>query len=130
MDVLGLWKAGKIISPNEEATCFITIDEFCALPEDAKDDLMEHFAKSFMEFKPDGTMQLFFVIPEDEVESAREDGFEVLDGNRVLLNTFSWKDENGIIYYSCDEFDIYDMPTQFDDDGGMIVVDTIIYYKQ
>ena len=74
-------------------------------------------------------MQIYFVLPEDEVDSAREEGFEIIDGKRALLNTLTWKEENGVIYYSSEEFGIDNMPTKFDDDGGMIIVDTIIYYK-
>lgn len=126
MNYTGIWNAGKILADDG----FITVDEFNALPDEGKDDLFVYLSKSFLDFKDDGTMQIYFVLPEDEVDSAREEGFEIIDGNHALLNTFIWKEENGVVYYSCESFGIDNMPTEFSDDGGMIIAGTIIYYKQ
>ena len=129
MDVLGLWKAGKIISPVEEDACFITVDVFNDLPDDYKDDLMKYLAKSYLDFKSDGDMTIYFELPEDELESAREEGFEIIDGKHALLNTLTWKEENGVIYYSSEEYGIDNMPTQFDEEGGIVINNIAIYYK-
>lgn len=130
MELKGIWKAGKILYQSDDGADFITVDEFNTLADDTTDDLMKYLSTSLLDFKSDGTMQMYFVISKDEVDNIREEGFKIIDDTYALLNTFTWKEEDGIVYYSCDEFDIHDMPTEFDDDGGLIVVGTVIYYKQ
>ena len=55
MEIIGTWKAGKILSASDAGETFITVEEFLALPDEQKDDAMALLARSFFSIKQDGT---------------------------------------------------------------------------
>ena len=48
MEIIGTWKAGKILSASDAGETFITVEEFLALPDEQKDDAIHalEFAKT------------------------------------------------------------------------------------
>ena len=129
MEIIGTWKAGKILFASDAGETFITVEEFLALPDEQKDDAMALLARSFFSIKQDGTMTVFFDVDEETTNVLREEGVEIVDGKYAVLYNFTWREENGTYFYSCEEFEIDNLPMEFDNDGGAIINGTIIYYK-
>lgn len=48
-----------------------------------------------LEFAPDGTLYTLMPITEDMIESVKEEGMEVRDGNIAVMDSTRWKENDG-----------------------------------
>lgn len=96
MDIRGIWKIKELRMPTPEGEKVFTPDN---LPDDEK---FEEFAKLIQlqtEFAEDGVLNTLMFIPEEIKAEAAEHGVIVREDGYAVIETSTWKEENGKFYY-------------------------------
>lgn len=96
MDIRGIWKVKELRIPTPEGEKVFTPDN---LPDN---DQFEEFAKLIQlrtEFAEDGILNTLMFIPEEIKAEAAEHGVIVREDGYAVIETSTWKEENGKFYY-------------------------------
>lgn len=130
MDIIGKWKVKKLglMQPEDMSIKMFTPTELESL-EDNEDYIK--FASSIYNFSNDGKLDIFLEIPEESLESAKEEGLEVKDGVAIIEST-EWKEENGEYFYDThiegkflgEEVSPYN---KIEIDGDCLIMDMLFY---
>ena len=130
MDIIGKWKVKKLglMQPEDMSIKMFTPTELESL-EDNEDYIK--FASSIYNFSNDGKLDIFLEIPEESLESAKEEGLEVKDGVAIIEST-EWKEENGEYFYDThiegeflgEEVSPYN---KIEVDGDCLIMDMLFY---
>lgn len=94
MDIRGIWKIKELRMPTPEGEKVFTPDN---LPDDN-----EEFAKMIhlkTEFADDGILNTLMFVPEELKAEAAEHGVVVREDGYTVIETSTWKEENGKFYY-------------------------------
>ena len=102
MNIIGQWKIKKLGTFDEELNfSLLPVEEAIKMEMWAENPGM---AEAIYEFTPDGKMELNIPIPEGVTkEDIEEEGLEIKEGNRVVVETKNWKEENGEFLYDSEE---------------------------
>ena len=96
MDIRGIWKVKELRIPTPESEKVFTPDN---LPDN---DQFEEFAKLIQlrtEFAEDGILNTLMFVPEELKAEAAEHGVVVCENGYAVIETSTWKEENGKFYY-------------------------------
>lgn len=96
MDIRGIWKVKELRIPTPEGEKVFTPDN---LPDN---DQFEEFAKLIQlrtEFAEDGILNTLMFVPEELKAEAAEHGVVVRENGYAVIETSTWKEENGKFYY-------------------------------
>lgn len=96
MDIRGIWKVKELRIPTPEGEKVFTPDN---LPDN---DQFEEFAKLIQlrtEFAEDGILNTLMFVPEELKAEAAEHGVVVRKNGYAVIETSTWKEENGKFYY-------------------------------
>ena len=96
MDIRGIWKVKELRIPTPEGEKVFTPDN---LPDN---DQFEEFAKLIQlrtEFAEDGILNTLMFVPEELKAEAAEHGVVVCENGYAVIETSTWKEENGKFYY-------------------------------
>lgn len=92
MDIIGKWKIKAFNIPTEDGVKTFTPE---TLPDDEDFEDYKQMSTQLLEFAPDGTLYTLMPITEDMIESVKEEGMEVRDGNIAVMDTTRWKENDG-----------------------------------
>ncbi len=130
MDIIGKWKVKELglMQPEDMSIKMFTPTELESL-EDNEDYIK--FASSIYNFSNDGKLDIFLEIPEESLESVKEEGLEVKDGVAIIEST-EWKEENGEYFYDThiegeflgEEVSPYN---KIEVDGDCLIMDMLFY---
>lgn len=96
MDIRGIWKVKELRMPTPEGEKVFTPDN---LPDDEQ---FEEFAKLIQlrtEFAEDGVLNTLMFVPEELKAEAAKHGVVVREDGYAVIETSTWKEENGKFYY-------------------------------
>lgn len=96
MDIRGIWKIKELRMPTPEGEKVFTSDN---LPDDEQ---FEEFAKLIhlqTEFAEDGVLNTLMFVPKEMKEEAAEHGVIVREDGYAVIESTTWKEENGKFYY-------------------------------
>jgi hypothetical protein len=96
MEFVGKWIVKKTMYPTEEGVKHLTKEELVALGADM-DDL--RMFDSVIVVKDDGTIETLVQVPADQIEEAKAQGAPVDENGCILVETSTWKEENGAYLY-------------------------------
>lgn len=125
MEYLGKWAVKKSMYPTEEGIKHLTKEELIAAGADSDDLSM---FDSVIVIKDDGTMDTLVQVPADQIEEAKAQGAPVDENGCILVETSTWKEENGAYFY---EISGETVPFELTEDGllkyamGMMLLEKI-----
>ena len=96
MDIRGIWKIKELRIPTPDGEKIFTPDN---LPEDEQ---FEDFAQQMQmktEFAEDGMLNTLMFVPEELKREAEKHGIIVRKDGYAVIETSTWKEENGKFYY-------------------------------
>ena len=96
MDIRGIWKIKEIRMPTPEGLTVITPDN---LPEDERFEECVQRMRCYTEFADDGSLNTLILVPEELKAEAAEHGVVVREDGYAVIESTTWKEENGKFYY-------------------------------
>ena len=96
MDIRGIWKTKEIRMPTPEGLTVITPDN---LPEDERFEECVKMMRCYTEFAEDGSLNTLMFVPEELKAEATEHGVVVREDSYAVIESTTWKEENGKFYY-------------------------------
>ena len=110
MDIRGIWKIKELRMPTPEGEKVFTSDN---LPDDEQ---FEEFAKLIhlqTEFAEDGVLNTLMFVPKEMKEEAAEHGVIVREDGYAVIESTTWKEENGKFYYDTKALILFEEPQVF-----------------
>ena len=95
MDIRGIWKIKEIRMPTPEGLTVITPDN---LPEDERFEECVKMMRCYTEFAEDGSLNTLMFVPEEMKAEAAEHGVVVREDGYAVIESTTWKEENGKFY--------------------------------
>ena len=86
MDIRGIWKVKEMRLPSPDGELVFT-------PGNLPDD------EQFEEFADDGSLNTLMFVPEEMKAEAAEHGVVVREDGYAVIESTTWKEENGKFYY-------------------------------
>ena len=96
MDIRGIWKVKEVRVPTPDGTKVFTPDN---PPEDERFESSAEFLQYRMEFAEGGVLNTLMFVPEEMREEAAKHGAVVREDGYAPIESTTWKEENGKIYY-------------------------------
>ena len=102
MEILGLWKADKVLSFDEDYNqIWKDAEEILNDPTLDEDDKQP--AKAVVEFGDDGFVRMMMPLPDgisqEEIDAAVAEGEIEVSGDMMVAEKYPWKEENGKFFY-------------------------------
>ena len=96
MDIRGIWKVKKIRVPTPDGETVFTPDN---PPADERFEGSAELMQYRTEFAEDGVLNTLMFVPEEMREEAAKHGAVVRGDGYALVESTSWKEEDGKFYY-------------------------------
>lgn len=96
MDIRGIWKVREVHVPTPEGERIFTPDN---PPEEERFESCIELMQCRTEFAEDGVLNTLMFVPEDMREEAAKHGAVVREDGYAPIESTTWKEENGKIYY-------------------------------
>ena len=96
MDIRGIWKVKEVRMPTPDGEKVFTPDN---PPEDERFEGAVEMMQYRTEFAEDGVLNTLMIVPEEMREEAAKQGAVVREDGYAPIESTTWKEENGKIYY-------------------------------
>lgn len=96
MDIRGIWKVKELRMPAPEGEKVFTPDN---LPDDEQFEGCDKLIRFQTEFAEDGVLNTLMFVPEEMKEEATKHGVVVREDGYAVVESTTWKEENGKFYY-------------------------------
>ncbi len=96
MDIRGIWKVKEIRMPTPEGERVFTPSS--TLDEERFEGILE-LIQCRTEFAEDGVLNTLMFVPEEMRKEAENQGADVREDGYAVVESTSWKEENGKFYY-------------------------------
>lgn len=96
MDIRGIWKVKEVHVPTPDGEKVFTPDN---PPDDDRFEGCTEMMNYLTEFAEDGVLNTLMLVPEEMREEAVKHGVVPREDGYAVIETTSWKEENGKIYY-------------------------------
>ena len=106
MSIIGTWKAKKMLIPDENGFNFLSKEELIEKGIYSED--MEMMFNFHIDVKDDKTIDSYVLLPDasklppEILESARAEGAEIGENVRILMESYTWTEEDGNCFYEVD----------------------------
>lgn len=97
MNIRGIWKIKELRMPTPEGLMVITPDN---PPEDERFEEFVRMMRCYTEFAEDGSLNTLMLVPEEMKAEAAEQGVVVREDGYAVIESTTWKEENGKFYYN------------------------------
>lgn len=98
MDYFGKWVIKDFLVGTEDGIQKMTVQEVLAAEDSEEMEMYQEFANAVIVISPEGTVNTYFAISEDQVEEARAEGLEITEYG-MLVESRELKVENGEYLY-------------------------------
>lgn len=96
MDIRGIWKVKEMRLPSPDGELVFTPGN---LPDDEQFEEFGRMMQCRTEFADDGSLNTLMFVPEEMKAEAAEHGVVVREDGYAVIESTTWKEENGKFYY-------------------------------
>ena len=93
MDIRGIWKVKEMRLPSPDGELVFTPGN---LPDDEQFEEFGRIMQCRTEFADDGSLNTLMFVPEEMKAEAAEHGVVVREDGYAVIESTTWKEENGI----------------------------------